>query len=290
MNDIWSKNVQGINTLHYSRELRFNDIFSEQYKALFNLDVSKKLKILEIGCGTGALACALHRWYPNAEITATDRDSEFIKFAKAHSHGVNFIEGNATALPFADCSFDLTISNTVAEHIEPEKFYSEQLRVLKAGGVCLVLSASKSITVSADCLKNGDFERRFWEKASTYDNTLEKYSVGKYRMNEAQLPAAMAQYGFKDISTGYALIDLTPDAPKYSAAMAQTMINAERFSVLDSISSVQYKIPQYFTQEDFDNMNRLTNAKYDARLAQYSRGEKQWDTAVSVTLTVRGIK
>lgn len=109
-------------------------------------------------------------------------------------------------------------------------------------------------------------------------------------MNEAQLPAAMAQYGFKDISTGYALIDLTPDAPKYSAAMAQTMINAERFSVLDSISSVQYKIPQYFTQEDFDNMNRLTNAKYDARLAQYSRGEKQWDTAVSVTLTVRGIK
>lgn len=82
MNDIWSKNVQGINTLHYSRELRFNDVFSEQYKALFNLDVSKKLKILEIGCGTGALACALHRWYPNAEITATDRDSEFIKFQK----------------------------------------------------------------------------------------------------------------------------------------------------------------------------------------------------------------
>lgn len=37
-------------------------------------------------------------------------------------------------------------------------------------------------------------------------------------------------------------------------------------------------------------MTRLANAKYDARLAQYDSGEKQWDTAVSVTLTVRGVK
>ena len=87
MNDVWSKYVQGANTLHYSRKLRFDDIFSGQYKALFNLNALKKLKILEIGCGTGALASSLGRWYPNAEITAIDRDSEFIKFASTHSRG-----------------------------------------------------------------------------------------------------------------------------------------------------------------------------------------------------------
>ncbi len=51
MNDIWSKYVQGTNTLYCSRKLRFDDLFAEQYKALFTLDTNKPLKILEIGCG-----------------------------------------------------------------------------------------------------------------------------------------------------------------------------------------------------------------------------------------------
>lgn len=290
MNDVWSKYVQGANTLHYSRKLRFDDIFSEQYKALFNLNALKKLKILEIGCGTGALASSLGRWYPNAEITATDRDSEFIKFASTHSRGAKFIECDATALPFEEGSFDVAISNTVAEHIEPSRFYSEQLRVLKEGGICLVLVASKGVKVEADCLADSNFERGFWEKAAKHDNTIEKYSVGKYRMNEAQLPTVMQKYGFKDISTGYAVIDLTPDNPKYSAEMAREMINAERYLAMDAISAVRFAMPQYFSAEDFEEMTRLANAKYDERLAQYNRGEKQWDTAVSVTMAVRGVK
>ena len=82
MNTVWSSQIQGVKTLYYSRKLRFDDAFAQQYKALFNLDEHKKLKILEIGCGPGALAGALHRWFPNAEITAIDRDKEFIRFAK----------------------------------------------------------------------------------------------------------------------------------------------------------------------------------------------------------------
>ena len=91
MNDIWSKYIQGANTLYYSRKLRFDDVFMEQYKAIFNLDEKKNLKILEVGCGPGALAGALHRWYPKAEITAIDRDSRFIEFAKEHEDGILFV-------------------------------------------------------------------------------------------------------------------------------------------------------------------------------------------------------
>lgn len=103
---------------------------------MFDLDRDKNISILEVGCGPGAFAGALHRWYPNAEITGIDRDSEFIRFARAHENGITFVEGDATTLPFEDGCFDVVISNTVSEHIEPSRFYGEQLRILKTGGIC----------------------------------------------------------------------------------------------------------------------------------------------------------
>ena len=172
MNTIWSKNIQGTQTLYSSRKLRFDDLFSGQYRSLFNLEANKKLKILEIGCGPGALAIALQRWYPNAEITAIDRDSEFIRFAKQTAPQINFIEGDATNLPFPNDYFDVTISNTVSEHIAPELFFTEQSRVLKQGGVCLVLSARKGINIQAKILNDNEYEQAFWEKTSKLDNAL----------------------------------------------------------------------------------------------------------------------
>ena len=113
MNNIWSEHIQGIKTLYLSRKLRFDDAFFDQYDRLFHLDHDRELKILEIGCGPGALAESLHRWYPRAQITAIDRDSSFITFAQKNIAGINFIEGDATHLPFENGTFDVTISNTV---------------------------------------------------------------------------------------------------------------------------------------------------------------------------------
>ena len=59
MNVVWSQYVQGINTLYFSRKLRFDDLFAAQYTSFFQLDAGKNLKFLEIGCGPGALAGAL---------------------------------------------------------------------------------------------------------------------------------------------------------------------------------------------------------------------------------------
>lgn len=290
MNIIWSKYVQGTKTLYYSRKLRFDDMFAEQYKALFGLDQNKSIKILEIGCGPGALAGALHRWYPNAEITAVDRDSEFVRYAKEHEPGIEFVEGDATNLSFEDNSFDVAISNTVSEHIEPSKFYGEQLRVLKPGGICLVLSSRKGINLTPSCLTFNEYEQQFWKKAEQHDDSMEKYSVCKYPMSESELPIAMAEYGFSDIRTGYATIDLTPDNSRFSTALAHDMINANRYTSLDAIDSVLQTMPEHFTAAEVEEMKRLTNAKYDTRIEQYDRGEKQWDTNVSIIMVIRGIK
>ena len=290
MNTLWSKFIQGAKTLYYSRKLRFDDKFASEYKELFGLDETKQLKILEIGCGSGALAGSLARWYQNAEIIAIDRDGEFIRFAKEHEKGVTFIEADIAALPFANESFDVVISNTVCEHIEPSVFYKEQLRVLKPNGVCLVLSSRKGITVTPDCYVQSDYEKVFWQKAEQYDNSIEKYGIGKYYLNEAKLPAAMERYGFKSVKTGYVIADLTPDNHDITPEFARAIIDADRYAAIESIESVAYSMPECFSNREITEMKRIVNNKYDTRINQYDNNEKQWDTTVSVTMVLRGIK
>ena len=282
MNTIWSDHIQGILTLYLSRKLRFDDVFSEQYRRRFDLDPNAGMRILELGCGPGALAGALQRWYPNAAITGVDRDSRFVAFAKAQHPAIGFVEGDITALPFDDGSFDVTISNTVQEHVEPAAFWGEQRRVLKPGGISLCLSARKGICRKAPCLAMTDAEKAFWECHAGGESDLERYQVGRYAATEDRIPADMERYGFSDVSTGYAVIDLTPDDPRYPAAMAEAMIEAERQGDLEAIDSVH--------AEDAENAKAAVNAKYDERLALYRSGVKQWDTTVSVIMVIRGVK
>ena len=111
---------------------------------------------------------------------------------------------------------------------------------------------------------------------------MEKYGIGKYWLSEAGLPAIMERYGFVDVSTGYALIDLTPDAPKYTPEMAEAMIEAMRQNDLEAIASAHSSM----AQKAID----AVNAKYDERLRLYREGIRQWDTTVSITMVARGRK
>ena len=101
-------------------------------------------------------------------------------------------------------------------------------------------------------------------------------------MSEAELPASMEKHGFMNVTTGYAIIDLTPDATKYSDKMAEAMIEAERLSSLEAINSIQ--------SDHADKAIAAVNRKYDERLELYRAGKKQWDTSVSVTMIIRGTK
>lgn len=184
MNTIWSSYIQSIGTLYTSRALRFADNFKERYKEAFA--IADKSKILEIGCGPGALAESLSRWYPDSKIYGVDRDDNFVNFAREKVSGVEFFEGDATQLAFDDCSFDVTISNTVAEHIEPSKFYGEQYRVLKKNGVCLVLSSRRGINIPAPCIsEETEFERDIWRRGEEYFRQAHaKYGVCEYPQND----------------------------------------------------------------------------------------------------------
>ena len=290
MNNIWSTYIQKTDTLYSSRSLRFSDLFREKYTGFFDIGSGKKL--LEIGCGPGALSQALYRWYPDCEITGTDRDTAFIKFARQQAPHITFAEEDATALSFADSTFDVTVSNTVAEHIEPAKFFGEQYRVLKEGGICLVLSGRKGINIAAPCIsQQSDFEAEIWSRAeSRFSQSLEQYSVCQYPMDEAQYPACMGKHGFKNISTEYITINLTPDNPMYSREMAHAMINSNRQNDINAVQLLEDIAADIVTKDEVQELQRQVNQKYDKRIELYDKGVKQWDTNVSVTMIIRGVK
>ncbi len=72
--------------------------------------------------------------------------------------------------------------------------------------------------------------------------------------------------------------------------MAHAMINANRQNDLDNAHNMLQIANEVVTPEEVAELKRLVNAKYDQRIWLYDQGIKQWDTNMSVTMIVRGIK
>jgi len=106
------------------------------------LNVSADDAILDVGCGTGADVLALAaKVGPAGRVVGIDSSEQLIAQARATSPGlpVEFHQGNAGELPFADGTFDAVRSERVIEHVpDPSRALSEMLRVLKPGGRLLV--------------------------------------------------------------------------------------------------------------------------------------------------------
>ncbi len=103
-------------------------------------------KCLDVGCGSGALAIAVAKANPQAQVVGIDRwGKEYASFnqklceSNARAEGVKHItfrQGDATHLDFADGTFDAVVSNYVYHNIpgDRQQYLLETLRTLKKGG------------------------------------------------------------------------------------------------------------------------------------------------------------
>ena len=98
-------------------------------------------RALDSGTGTGALAFALSELV--REVVAVDVDPELLDEARKRAGdqaNVEFLEADATALPFADGDFDLAGSLRTLHHLpRPELAVAELVRVTRPGGTLLVV-------------------------------------------------------------------------------------------------------------------------------------------------------
>ena len=97
-------------------------------------------RLLEVPVGTGILTMPLYQTLPQADITCLDYSPDMMaqaqeKAARMGLKNVTFQQGDVSALPYADGSFDAVLSlNGFHAFPDKEAAYRETCRVLKPGG------------------------------------------------------------------------------------------------------------------------------------------------------------
>jgi len=93
-------------------------------------------RILDVGCGTGALLHDLQRRYPRLHLNGVDPSAEMLKLARQKcGDSIVLKKGAAGDLPYPDGSFDVVV-NVSALHFFPDarQALSEMVRVVRPGG------------------------------------------------------------------------------------------------------------------------------------------------------------
>jgi len=153
--------------------------------------------VLEIAPGPGYFCIELAK-LGNFQITGLDISKSFVEIARKNAAEaglkIDFREGNASAMPFKENTFDFTFCQAAFKNFsEPVKAISEMYRVLKPGGVAVILDMRSD--ASAEDIEqevNGmglDRINRFMVKW-TFDQMLLKtaYSVESMKSMIAQTP------------------------------------------------------------------------------------------------------
>jgi SAM-dependent methyltransferase len=108
-------------------ERRSQDASASFLAALDRVDMPVR-RALDVGTGTGLGALEIAKRYPGAEIVGVDVSPAMLEKARRLAPGIEFVEGDASALPFDDGEFDLVA------HVNMIPFLDETARVLRPGG------------------------------------------------------------------------------------------------------------------------------------------------------------
>jgi SAM-dependent methyltransferase len=151
-------------------------------------------RILDVGCGPGALTAELVRQLGPASVVAVDPSEPFVETARERYAGVDVRQASAEQLPFPDRDFDVALAQLVVHFMaSPTQGLREMARVTRADGVV------------AACVWDHEGGEgplsRFWDVARELDPAVEGESqlAGARRGHLAEL---MGQAGIDEIEEG----------------------------------------------------------------------------------------
>jgi ubiquinone/menaquinone biosynthesis C-methylase UbiE len=120
--------------------------------------------LLDVGCGTGSLACALAARHPDRKVTGVDVAEPYLAFARDRTDGagIDFRHGDACALDLPDDRFAAACALIVLNFVsDPAAAASEMARVTRPGGL---------VVLSGWDFRGGlVYQRLLWDTAAMLD-------------------------------------------------------------------------------------------------------------------------
>jgi demethylmenaquinone methyltransferase/2-methoxy-6-polyprenyl-1,4-benzoquinol methylase len=133
---------------HYDRT---NNVLSVGNAALWRVATTKAVdprageRILDVAAGTGTSSASLAK--NGARVVAADFSAGMIEVGRERQAGnpfIEFVQADATQLPFGDDEFDaVTISFGLRNIVDPKKALAEFYRVTKPGGRVVICEFSR---------------------------------------------------------------------------------------------------------------------------------------------------
>lgn len=98
--------------------------------------VRRGQRVLDVGCGPGALTAELVARLGPTAVAAVDPSEPFVAAAQARNPGVSVQKASAEQLPFPDQAFDAAVAQLVVHFMsDPIAGLTEMARVTRPGGV-----------------------------------------------------------------------------------------------------------------------------------------------------------
>jgi ubiquinone/menaquinone biosynthesis C-methylase UbiE len=296
MKNVWSSMLMGILTQDISRELRFRD--DRKDLLIYLLGLNSNMKVLEVGCGTGALSRKIANWLgPKSRIIGVDIDSDYLNYAKNKANllgvkNVEYIEGDALSLPFEDNSIDACISHTVIEHVQNREFLLEQQRVCKQDGrVSVMISVSdKSITSNPDSApKMQDREKELWKPFDQcFEIANEKY-IKNYFSGYVGLPTLFDELGFKNVQVDAIALPVVVDDSRNDIEKKVKIIeDTYKNPYLEAVEMGNRMLSNPLPDEYIDELKSLIEERCMERKMYIENGKKLWDYKICLVYVVSG--
>jgi ubiquinone/menaquinone biosynthesis C-methylase UbiE len=183
-------------------------------------------RLLEVGCGVGAVLAVLGQEYPDVRLSGVDIEPKQLEFARDHlaRAGVEatLSEGDALALPYDDESFDHVWMMWFLEHIaDPPEALREARRVLVAGGAITVIEVdygtcrAQPSTAATEAL---------------FDAMVRGMAASGWSDAGTRLPGWLREAGFREVDEGERPVwwegEELPGQANYAADVMESALDA----------------------------------------------------------------
>lgn len=208
-------------------------------------NISSSQKILEVGCGTGAVLQELIRPL-NAHYLGLDINQEYLSFFQQTHPNTDLVLGDAHQLPFTKGSFDVCLCHYLLLWVNnPSQVLREMVRMTRSGGIVMALAEP-------------DYGGRI-------DYPLELSQVGRWQMNSLEQQGANPIMGRKlralFTDSGVSSVEAGALGGQWSSGFDQPEFESEWNMLQSDLSNQPEILAQLPGFRDLDRLARLKSQR-----------------------------